>query len=58
MRCLDVVWMVIAPSRSHTFGLDVVGNDLVAIGEGLVADPAVPFLSGDLLGEELPKFRG
>jgi hypothetical protein len=27
-------------------------------GEGLVTYPAVPFLSGDLLGEEFPQFRG
>jgi hypothetical protein len=58
MRRLNVVWMVIAPRRAHAFGLDVVGNDFLAVSEGLVTDPAVPFLSGDLLGEEFPQFRG
>ena len=31
MRRLNVVWVVIAPCRSHALGLDVVGDDVLAV---------------------------
>ena len=38
MNCLDVVGVVVSPSPSHPFGLDVVGHNLVVIRDDLVAD--------------------
>jgi hypothetical protein len=34
MDRLDIVQMIVSPSPSHPFGLDVVGHNLVAIREG------------------------
>jgi hypothetical protein len=31
VRRLNVVWVVIAPCRSHTLGLDMVGDDVHAV---------------------------
>jgi hypothetical protein len=47
MDCLDVIGMIVPPSPSHPFGLDMVGHDLVVIREGLVADRALPVLLDD-----------
>ena len=58
MRRLDVVWVVIAPCRSHTLGLNVVGDDVLAVDKRQVADPAVSLLRRDFLGEHFPQFRG
>ena len=56
MRRLDVVWVVIAPCCSHTLGLDVVGNNVMAVGKRLVTDSAVSLLRGDFLGEHFLQF--
>jgi hypothetical protein len=32
VRRLNVVRVVIAPGRSHTFGLDMVGDDILTVG--------------------------
>ena len=57
MRRLNVVWVVIAPCRSHTLGLDVVGDDVLAVGKRQVTDSAVSLLRRDFLGEHFPQFR-
>jgi hypothetical protein len=44
MRCLDVVWVVVSPSSSHSFGILVVGDDIVVIREVFVANGAYPAL--------------
>ena len=56
MRRLDVVWMVIAPWRSHAFRLDVIRDHIMAIDKRLMADSADSFLFGDLPGEEFSEF--
>ena len=56
MRRLNVVWVIIAPGRSHTLGLDVVGDNVIAVGKRLVADSAVSLLRRDFLGEHFPQF--
>ena len=43
MRRLNVVWVVIAPCRSHTLWLDVVGDNVLAVGKRQVTDSAVSF---------------
>ena len=58
MRSLNIVWVVIAPCRSHTLGLDVVGDNVLAVGKRQVTDAAVSLLRGDFLGEHFPQFRG
>ena len=54
MDCLDIFRMVVSPSPSHAFGLDVVGYDLAVIREGNQADCTFPFLVGDLSVQQLP----
>ena len=54
MNRLDIVWMIISPSPSHSFGLDVVGHNLVVIREGCAADCTVPVLLDDLSVQQLP----
>ena len=56
MRRLNVVWVVIAPGRSHTLGLDVVGNNVLAVGKRQVTDSAVSLLREDFLGEQFLQF--
>ena len=56
MGSLNVVWVVVAPGRSHTLGLDVVGDDILAVGKRQVTDSAVSFLRRDFLGEHFPQF--
>ncbi len=58
VRRLNVVWVVIAPCRSHAFGLNVVGDNVVAVGKRQVTDSAVSMLRRDFLGEHFPQFRG
>ena len=56
MRRLNVVWVVIAPCRPHTLGLDVVGDNVLAVGKRQVTDSAVSSLRSDFLGEYFPQF--
>ena len=58
MRRLNVVWVVIAPCRSHTLGLDVVGHNVLAVDKWQVTDSAVSLLRRDFLGKHFPQFRG
>jgi hypothetical protein len=57
MQSLDVVRMIVASCRSHSSWLDVVGDDLAAVGKGFVADCALSALLGDLPIEQLPHLR-
>ena len=54
MRCLDIVRMVISPSSSHSLRTLVVRNDVVIVGELLVADGAYACLLSDLHLQQLP----
>jgi glycosylphosphatidylinositol transamidase (GPIT) subunit GPI8 len=56
MRRPNVVWVVIAPCRSHTLGLDVVRDNVIAVGKRQVTDSAVSLLRRDFLGEYFPQF--
>jgi hypothetical protein len=47
MRCLDIVRMIVSPSSSHAPGMDMVGCDVVVIGERLQADGAFSVLLDD-----------
>ena len=58
MDGLNIVRAVVSPGTSHAFGLDVVGNDFLAVSEALVTDSAVSLLRRDFLGEHFPQFRG
>ena len=58
MRRLNVVRVVVAPCRSHTLGLDVVGDHVITVRKRQVTDSAVSLLRRDFLGEHLPQFRG
>jgi len=40
MRCLDVVRMIVPPGSSHSFGILVIRNDVIVVGELIVADRA------------------
>jgi hypothetical protein len=53
MNRLDVLGMVVSPSPSHPFGLDVVGHNLVVIREGCATDCTFPVLLGDLSVQQL-----
>ena len=58
MRRLNVVWVVIAPCRSHTLGLDVVGDHVLTVRKRQVTDSAVSFLRRDFLGEHFRNSAG
>ena len=57
MSRLNIVRMIISPRGSHAPGLNVVGDDLVAIGERLVADSAFSVLLDNFPGEQPLHFR-
>ena len=54
MDRLNIVGVVVSPSPSHPFGLDVVGHNLVVIREGCSADCTLPVLLDDLSVQQLP----
>ena len=56
MNCLDILGVVISPRTSHSFGLNVVWNNFVAIREGGFADCTLPLLLGDLSVQQFPHF--
>jgi hypothetical protein len=56
MRRLNVVWVVIAPCPSYALGLDVIGDDVIAVRKRKVTDSAVSSLRRDFLGEHFPQF--
>jgi len=48
--------MVVSPRSSHSFGISVVWNDVVVVGELFVADCAYSLLLGDLSLQQFPHF--
>jgi hypothetical protein len=48
MNRLNILWMVVSPSGSHPFGLDMVGHNLVVIRKGCAADCTLAVLLDDL----------
>jgi hypothetical protein len=54
MHGLNILRMVIPPSPSHPFGLNMVGHNFAAICEGLVTDCTFPVLLHDLSVQQLP----
>jgi len=48
MNRLDIVGVVVSPSPSHAFRLDMVGHDLAVLGKRLVTDCAFSALVSDL----------
>jgi hypothetical protein len=57
VHSLDIVRMVVSPRSSHSFGVDVVGYDVVVVGELYMTQWAFPALLHDLAVEQLPHFR-
>ena len=56
MRCLDIVWVIIPPRSSRSFGISVVRNDIVVVCELFVADGAFPVLLDNLPILQFPHF--
>ena len=56
MNRLDIVGMVVSPRPSHSFGVDMVGHDVVVIGELQMAERAFPALVDDLAVEQISHF--
>jgi hypothetical protein len=56
--CLDIVWMVISPRSTHSFGILMVWNDVVVVGELFVADRAYSGLLPHLAVQQFPHLRG
>ena len=57
MHGLDIVRMIVSPRSSHASGMNVVGDDVVVVGEGFLADGASSVLLDDLAMEQLPHLR-
>ena len=57
MHGLDVVRVIVPPRSSHSSRMDVIGHDVVVVGEGFVADGALSVLLDDLPVEQLPHLR-
>jgi hypothetical protein len=53
---LDIVGRVVSPRPSHSFGVDMVGHDVVVIGELYMAERAFPALLDNLAVEQLSHF--
>lgn len=58
MGRLNVVGMIVSPGGSHALRLDVVRDDIVTIGERLVADSAFSILFHDFPAEQPLHFSG
>jgi hypothetical protein len=54
---LDILRMIVSPRSSHASGMDVIGHDVVVVGEGFLADGASSVLLEDLAMEQLPHLR-
>jgi hypothetical protein len=58
MYRLDIIWVIVAPCSSHTFGVLVIGNDIVVVREFFMADRAYATLFSNLAVHQLPQFGG
>ena len=54
MNRLKIVRVIISPSSSHAFGLDMVGHNFVVIHEDCPTNCALPVLLDDLSIQQLP----
>ena len=54
MNSLDIVGMIVPPCSSHSTGVDVIGNDVVIVGELSLAEGAHTVLGSDLSVHQLP----
>jgi hypothetical protein len=57
MHSLNIVRMIVSPRSSHASGMDVIGHDVVVVGEGILADGARSVLLDDLAIEQPPHLR-
>ena len=57
MRCLDIVWVIIPPGPSYSFGISMVWDDVVIVCELFVTNGAFPVLLDDLPVQQFPHFR-
>jgi hypothetical protein len=53
---LDIVGMIVSPGASHAFWVDVVGRDVIVVGELYMAERAFSGLRDNLAVEQLPHF--
>jgi hypothetical protein len=51
MHCLNIIGMVVSPGSSHSSWIDVVGYDVVVVGEFDMAECALPVLFDNLAVE-------
>jgi hypothetical protein len=58
MSCLDIVGMVVCPRSSHPLGIFMVWDDVVAVGEFLVADGTSTVLLDNFAVQQFPHLRG
>ena len=58
MCCLDIVWVIVSPRPSHSFGISMVWHDVVVVRKLFVADGAFAVLLDDLPVQQFPHFRG
>jgi hypothetical protein len=58
MCCLDIIWMIVSPRSSHSFGISVVRHYVVVIRELMVADGTDAVLFGDFPLQQFPHFGG
>ena len=56
MCCLDIVWVIIPPRSSHSFGIPVIWNHVRVIRELFVTDRAFPVLLDNLPIQQFPHF--
>jgi hypothetical protein len=52
MCCLHILGMIVSPTAAHSFRIDMVGDDVIVIGEFFVADGANTGLLSDLAAQQ------
>jgi hypothetical protein len=57
VHCLNIVGMVVSPRPAHSSRINVVGNDVVTVGERHVTDGALPVLLDNFSIKQFPHFR-
>src|ERR1700733_12081732 len=57
VHCLNIIGMVVAPCSSHASRIDVVGHDVVVVGELHMAECALLVLFDNLTVEQPPHLR-
>src|ERR1700751_579284 len=54
VHCLNVLRMVVSPRPAHPSRINVVGHDVVVVGERQLTDGTLPVLVGNFAVEQLP----